>query len=192
MKTGVSRPVGPLTFGTTTNGNLTFSNINITRNKDLLRVTGRIKNSDGDDMSDVRACLVVRNTDDDVVVTMRDNNLIDINGGNSADFSIDVTVPDSSTKVKTVDIWADALNKDDSDRVTDPESVLNNAVSVCSATNTPTPTGSATPTPTNTATATNTPTPITNTPTPITNTPTNTATPTNTPVTPTSTPAGAC
>lgn len=184
VKTALSRLVGPLTFGTTTNGEITISNIVITRNGDLLRVTGRITNTDVDDMLDVRACLVVRNTADDVVVTQRDNNLLDINGGNFDDFSVDVTVPDSTSTVKTVDVWADALNKDDSDQVTDPKSKLNNTVTVCAATNTPTntavpstatPTGSATPTATFTPTATTTP-PATNTAVPATAVPA-TATP---------------
>ncbi len=207
VKTALTRLVGPLTFGTTTNGKLTFSNISITRNGDLLRVTGRVTNTDVDDMLDVRVCLVVRNNADDVVVTQRDNNLLDILGGAFANFSVDVTVPDSTSTVKTVDIWADALNKDDSNQVTDPKSKLNNTVTVCSATNTPTSTATGTPatatptntatitfTPTNTPTATNTPTPAvpTHTPVPPTATPTNTTVPANTAVPATATPQTAC
>ncbi len=197
VKTALTRLVGPLTFGTTTNGKITFSNIVITRNGDLLRVTGRITNTDVDDMLDVRACLVVRNTADDIVVTQRDNNLLDILGGAFANFSVDVTVPDSTSTVKTVDIWADALNKDDSNQVTEPKSKLNNTVSVCAATNTPTNTPTATNTvvatntPTNTPTATPTFTPAAPTNTPI-NTPTNTAVPANTTVPATATPQTAC
>jgi hypothetical protein len=204
VKTAVSRLVGPLTFGTTTNGKLTFSNIVITRNGDQLRVTGRVTNSDVDDMLDVRVCLVVRNNADDVVVTQRDNNLLDILNGAFANFSVDVTVPDSTSTTKTVDVWADALNKDDSNQVTDPKSKLDNTVTVCAATNTPTNTATpitSTATPTNTATSTPTPT-ITNTPVPTqtaggataTNTPTSTNTPipTNTTVPATATPPTAC
>lgn len=179
VKTGLSRPVGPLTFGQVVNGDLTFTNIRATRNNETLVVTGRVTNADNDDLEDVRVCVVVRNNDGDVTVTERDNDTFDLNSNAAANFSITVDVPDDNSDVDEVDLWADATNKDESDDVTEPQSDLGTNVSECAAaTNTPTrtPTGTATPTATNTPTATS----------------TATATATNTAVPATSTPDDAC
>jgi hypothetical protein len=157
VDTAVSRLVGPITFGDTVEADLDFSNINVTRDEEQLRVTGRITNNDSDDLSDVRVCVVVRNDDGDITVVDTGSE-VDLDSDEFDDFTIDVTVPDDDDANATVDLWADAENGDD---ITDPVSDLENDVEDCVA-NTATPTGTLpatnTPVPTNTGTVTATPT----------------------------------
>ncbi len=182
VTTAVSRLVGPITFGQVVPSDLTFSNIEVTRNGETLVITGRIKNNDNDTIDDLRVCVVVRNEDGDVTRVDVDNNEFDgVDEDETVEFTINTTVPDDTDDVDVVDLYADGVNADDDDKVIEPVEDLDNAVEECpDATNTPTNT--TTPnTPTNTPTNTNTPT-ATNTPggsvTPtVTNTPTATATP---------------
>jgi hypothetical protein len=158
--TAVSRLVGPLTFGDTVNGDITFSHIDVTRDNETLIVNGRIENDDNDDLENLRVCVVVRNDDGDVTVVDVDNNEYDLDAGDTADFSVETDVPDDNNDVDTVDLWIDGTNADEDDRVTEPQSDLDNNVDECGAA-----TATATPgTPTNT---------------PIAGTPTATATPPN-------------
>ncbi len=153
-----------LKVGQTVNGELNYSNIEVTRNGDTLVVTGTIKNDDSDDLEDVRVCVVVRDVDDKILTVKRDNDTYDLNSGDDADFSITIDVVDDNDDVDSVDLWADATNKDEGDDVTEPQSTLGKTVDECSSTSTPThtPTGvlpTATPVtptaiPTGTATAT--------------------------------------
>ncbi len=167
VDTAVTRLVGPLTFGEVVSADLTFSSIVVTRNDELLVVTGKIKNNDNDELDNVRVCVVVRNDDGDVTRVAVDNNEIDnLADGDTEAFSIDVSVPDDTNDVDKVDLHVDGNNVDDDDKVTEPISDLDNDVDVCgAATNTPTRTNTpaSTNTPTNTATNTTTPAP-TNTP----------------------------
>lgn len=160
-----------LKVGETVNGELNYSDIEVTRNEESLVVTGTITNDDNDDLEDVRVCAVVRDEDGDVLTVQRDNNLYDLDSDADADFSITVKVVDDEDDVATVDLWADAINIDEDDRVTTPQSDLDNDVDVCAA-------------PTNTPTSTNTPGAGTATATPVTPTatPTGTLTATSTPV----------
>lgn len=195
VDTAVSRLVGPLTFGQVVNGDLSFSNVVVTRDQEDLVVTGKITNDDNDDLEDVRVCAVVRSNNGDVTRAERDNDTYDLKSDASANFSLSFKVPDDDNEVDTVDLWADATNKDKSGDVTEPQSDLDNNVDECDATNTPTKTATGTPatsTPTNTATTvppTNTPTVTPGAGTPTAIPPTNTAT--NTP-TKTATPNTAC
>jgi hypothetical protein len=147
VDTAVSRLVGPITFGKVVNGDIAFSNVVVTRNGKLLRVTGKITNNDNDDLDDARVCVVVRNADGDITVTKRDNDTYNLNSNGAAYFSVDVTVPDDSSHVKKVDLWTDATNADEGGGVTAPESKLANSVTTCAATATPTKTKTNTPTP---------------------------------------------
>jgi hypothetical protein len=157
----VSRLVGPLTFGQTIEADLTFSNIEVTRDDELLRVTGNLKNNDPDTLDNLRVCVVVRNEDGDVTRVDVDNNEFDdVEEDEVVNFSVDTEVPDDEDDVDVVDLYADGHNADEDDQVTEPVEDLDNDVEVCSAppntstataTNTPTPgTGTSTPTPTNT------------------------------------------
>jgi hypothetical protein len=157
VDTALSNIAGPLTFGDTVNGDLTFSAIDITRDGEDLVINGTIKNTDNDDLTDVRVCAVIRNDDGDITVVMVDGNDYDLDSDESANFSISGKVPDDNNDVDKVDLWADGKNKDEGSDVTDPESKLNNPVAECTTPPTNTPVGSATPTSTNTFTPTNTP-----------------------------------
>jgi hypothetical protein len=168
VDTAVSRLLGPLTIGEVSDADMTFSNIEVTRNDETLVVTGRVRNNSNDELDDVRVCIVVRNEDGDVTRVDVDNNVFDgLGEDENADFSITTTVPDSTDDVDMVDVHVDAINTDDDDKVTEPFADNDNEVEVCSSAPTNTPV-------TNTATPSNTPTATT---TPVTNTPA----PTNTP-----------
>jgi hypothetical protein len=169
VDTAISRLVGPLTFGDVVNGEITFSLVDVTRDNEQLIVNGRIKNTDNDDLENLRVCVVVRNSDGDITVVKVDNNNYDLNSDETQDFSVEVTVPDDTSDVDKVDLWIDGTNADEGDDVTEPQGDDDHDVSVCgnTATNTPTSTGTPatstptkTPVPTQTAggpTATNTP-----------------------------------
>jgi hypothetical protein len=161
VDTAVTRLVGPLTFGQVVPADLTFSSIVVTRNDELLVVSGKLKNNDNDELDNVRVCVVVRNDDGDVTRVEVDNNEIDgVVEDETVDFSVDVEVPDDANDVDKVDLYVDGINVDDDDKVTEPISDLDNDVDVCTAaTNTPTgtpstatstPTGTLTPAPTST------------------------------------------
>ena len=120
VDTAVSRLVGPLTLGEVVNADITFSNIEATRDNEQLVVTGRIKNNDNHTLDNVRVCVVVRNSDGDV------------------------------TRVDVVDLYVDGNDTDDDDQVTEPIDDLDNSVTNCEDINTPTNTSTATATATNT------------------------------------------
>ena len=156
--------------GTVAAGDISLSGITVTRTGDTLVVTGTIKNNDGDTLVDVRACIVVRDSGDNVLITGADSTIADLAEDATDTFSVTITVPDDDT-ADSVDVWVDGLDGSSSDPPVAPASDLNNSVGVCTATSTPTKT------PTNSPTATGTP--PTATPT---GTPTSTSTSTSTPV----------
>lgn len=161
-----------LIVGDAATGNVTLSNVVLTRYGTSLHVRGTLKNVDSTTLTEPNVCAVAYTSAGKVVVVGQDLTIPDLAHNASDTFDIRVAVPDSSSTVDHVDVWADGL-KDDVPIV--PESDLDNTVTVC------TPTVTATPTGTNTATPTNTPTPI----------PTETSTATNTTV-PTSTSTPSC
>ena len=169
VDTAVTRLVGPLTFGQVSSVDVRFSNIAITRNDELMVVTGTIKNNDPDELDNVRVCAVVRNDDGDVTrVEVDDTEVDNLAEDDTENFEFDVTVPDDSNDVDKVDLYVDGINTDDDDKVTEAISDLDNNVDLCTA-----PTSTTTP-----PTATNTPTAQpTSTGTPFTAVPTATATP---------------
>ncbi len=151
---------GTLKVGTAESGDLTLSNIVITRKDDTeLTVTGTIKNNDDTKLTDVTACIVVFTSSDNVIIIGKDESISDLSHNNTDTFKVELTVPDSTSTVDRVDVHVDGL-KDDVPIL--PESDTNNTVKVCTPTNTPvnTTTATATPTsitPTNTPTSTTTP-----------------------------------
>jgi hypothetical protein len=138
-----------LVLGTTVTGDVELSNVTAYRDEDgaTLHVTGTIKNYDSTLLDEPRVVAVVRDSSARVVVVSKDTGIPDLSEAGSATFSIDVTVPDSTATVSTVDVWVDGLE----DGVpTDPVSDTGIGVDLV----TPTPTFTATMTATPTATAT--------------------------------------
>lgn len=168
--------VGPVAAG-----DVSLSNIVVTRTGTSLVVTGNIKNNAASTLVSPAACIVVRDVNGNVLITGKDSSLSDLAQNATATFSATITVPNDTT-ARSVDIWADGLDGSASGAPINPQSALGfNVGCPAAATATSTPA-----TPTDTATATGT-LPATNT---ATNTPVGTATstPTNTPVnTPTAT-----
>lgn len=142
-----------LVRGTTVAGYVSLSNVAAQRDVGgtTLRVTGTITNYDSVVLADPHVVAVVRDDSGNVVVVGSETGISDLAEGQSATFSVEVGVPDSTATVSSVDIWADGLE----DGVpVNPVSFTAVAAAVVTATATPTDT--ATPT----ATATSTPTPI--------------------------------
>ncbi len=159
--------------GGVADGDVSLSAIVVSRSSETLSITGTIKNNDSDTLVDPAVCIVVRDGDDNVLITGKDTSIADLDEDETDTFSVAITVPDDET-ADTVDVWVDGLDGSSTDAPIAPASDLNNAVSECVATST------ATKTPTNTPTATGT---IVPTDTPAaTNTATNTPAATNTPV----------
>ena len=163
----------PLIVGTTVNGDATISNVVTSRDATSMTVTGTLKNNDSVTLTSPAVCIVVYNSSNNVVTTAK-GTLSSITAGASRDFSVTVTVPDSTTSVNHVDVWADGLeNNIPIDPVSrtgatvataTPTNTATVTATPCSTGGTPTtctptatPTTTLTPTPTNTATATPTP-----------------------------------
>ena len=169
-------------IGTTTSADLTVTTTNIARTGTSLTVTGTIKNNGANLITSTIACIVVRDTDGNVIIVGRDDVINDLatSGANQTQsFSVTLTVPSSSTTVKTVDVWVDGID-DSNSKIIKPQSNLGNTVKTCgTATATPSSTGTAIATSTGTVTPANTAVPPTATTTPpaATNTPAATSTP---------------
>jgi hypothetical protein len=167
--------------GDTATGDVTISNLDIRRDGETLKITGKIKNNDSDDLVDPAVCVVVFDEDGNVLVTAKDASLNDLDEDEEDTFSIEIDITDIddlSAVVDSVDVYADGLDGSSTGKPIAPESDKNNSVTVCA---TPTKTPTKTSTPVGTATATNTPDPATA-------TATTTPAPTNTSVPPTATP----
>ena len=170
-----------LKVGDAETGDLTISNIVITRKSGTsLHVSGTVKNNDDTTLVNPNVCAVVYSSAGKVIVVGQDLGIVSLAHNASDTCDITVTVPDSTSTVNHVDVYADGL-KDDVPIV--PESVKDRSVTVCSATATPTSTSTGTATPTGTLTPTDTPV--------ATNTATATVTGTRT-VTPTATATSIC
>lgn len=150
-----------LKAGQTEASDFTISDVRIRRDEDMLRVTGTITNNDNETLEDPKACVVVLDEDDNIVLVAKTNALSDIDDGEDVDFTINAQVVDDEDILNTVHVFADGLV----DGVpTDAEEDLNNSITDCSDVTTPSATASATPTatlePTMTPTATSTATAI--------------------------------
>jgi hypothetical protein len=157
---------GTLKAGATADGHIVISNLRIRRLGPEVRVSGTIKNEDGDRLHNPKACAVVKDETGKILIVAKTSNLNDLDQNGTVDFTINVTALDSADDVATVSVYVDGLEGGDNGTPVDPAANENNGVTVCtSAPNTPT----FTPSPTVTATPTGTP--------PNTNTPTSTATP---------------
>lgn len=168
-------------IGNTVSGDVTFSGLRISRFGGTIKISGTLKNNSGDQLFDPKVCAVVYSNGDKVVIVGSDSSLNDLSTGATDTFLISLTVPDSTSTIDHVDLYADGLSGSSSGPPISPESSIDNSVTVCNATSTPTntntstPVGSPTPTPTNTPDPSNTATPTGSA------TPTKTNTPTATP-----------
>lgn len=132
------------------------------RDDNDIRVTGEVTNDGNDDYEDVRICVVVFNSDDDVVVVELADEF-NLDADDSKNFTVTVPVSSDDSDAEYVHVLVDAVNADESDKLTEPVIEDDIQIDDCNnATSTPTP-GGATSTPTNTpaasATATSTATP---------------------------------
>jgi hypothetical protein len=128
--------------GTTENGDIVLSDVTAERDGTTLTVEGTITNEDDDELEDPVVCTVVWNDDGRVVTTGKDTTIDDLDEAESADFSMDIPVPDDDDLVDEVDVLADGLE----DGVpVEPGSEEDIAVGVAPA-GTATPTNTATPT----------------------------------------------
>lgn len=159
---------GTLTAGEPEDGDLTISNLKISRLDGELKVTGKIKNEDNDKLWDPAACVVVRDDDGRIVVVGRTTAIDDLAEDAEDTFSITIKVPDSTTVVNEVDVHVDGLEGGDDEDGTpiEPISDVDNDVTNCDATSTPQNTTTATATATNTPDPSVTPNTATATPTP--------------------------
>jgi hypothetical protein len=156
--------------GQTESIDATLSEVRIRREDDSLKVSGKVKNNDSEQLDDINVCVVVKDEDGNILVVAKTSNIDDLDEDDEDDFSITVQVLDDENDVDKVDVFVDGLV----DGVpTDAESDVDNNVTNCSdPTNTPTRTNTpiGTATPTNTAlptlTVTNTAVPATGTATP--------------------------
>lgn len=153
--------------GTADSIDVTFSNVKAVRNGTSLVVSGTIKNIDSTTLETPNVCIVVYDSNGDVIIVTIDDTVNDLSQNETDTFSRTVTVPDSTSTVDHVDLHADGMH---GSVPTTPQDKVDVSITNCAnATDTPTPT------PTGTATAT------------LTATPTGTLTPSTTPVS-TSTP----
>lgn len=189
VSTGLARIAFDSTFkvGTTSAQDVTISGVTAKRTSGTspaaLTVSGSVKNISATKLYQPNACVVVRTSAGDVLITGLDASLTDLIQNATDTFTVTITVPDTSV-ASTVDIWVDGT--DSADNPTSPESNVGTTVTTCPATAVATNTAVGTATNTATGTATS-----TSTNTPVAGTPTNTATtvPANTPTrTPTSVP----
>jgi len=144
------------TVGDVVSGDINITNVEANRNGDTLTVTGTVKNVEGDDLDDVRVCIVVRDDSGDVLTVKRDDNTYDLNDDESQTFSVTIDVIDDTDDTATVDVWVDALNGGDP---TEPQSELDWDVEECAAATATPATATNTPEPTITPAPTNTPVP---------------------------------
>ena len=85
------------------------------------------------------ACVVVRDTDGNVVIVGKDDNINDLDKDESDTFSVTLTVPDDADVIDTVDVYVDGLDGDNDAAPIAPESALNTGITEQTPTVTGTP-----------------------------------------------------
>ena len=90
---------GTLRAGETADGDVVISNLRIRRLGAELRVTGTIKNEDGDRLHNPKACAVVKDETGKVLIVAKTSNLNDLDQNGTVDFTINVTALDSADDV---------------------------------------------------------------------------------------------
>jgi hypothetical protein len=132
-------------LGRAASSDIAIYGINAQRDGGSLVVTGTVRNDAGETLIDPAVCVVVYSSADKVVRVGRDATLEDLALDASDTFSLELAVPDSTTLVEHVDVWADGLVEGVPG---EPEGDRNIAVATVSVTPTPTGTPDATVTPT--------------------------------------------
>lgn len=157
---------GTFTLGDQAIGAGDISDVVVIRNGDSLKVTGKFKNTDSKTLVAPNACVVVYDSDGNVILVALDETMSDLDEDEEDTFSVTVTVPDNVGDVDEVSVYVDGFENDVPIK---PIKETGNNVTTATATATAcsggtcTPTATATktntPVPTNTATATATATP---------------------------------
>ena len=140
-----------LKAGATASGNFTLSNLSIWRQTTTLHVTGTIKNLDSSTLTSPQACAVVYDSSGNVLVVAT-GTTSDLTQNATGSFTITLTVPDDSTSVSRVDVWADGFEGG-----VPVSPISSTGLGAPTVTPTPANTSTVTPTATNTPTATPTP-----------------------------------
>lgn len=125
--------------GTPATGSGTITNLKVSRSGTALTVTGTFQNLASTTLTSPNACAVVYNSSGNVVVVgIDETSMIDLVQNGSDNFTISLTVPDSTTTVDHVNVYVDGFQNN---VPTLPVSITGNAVVL----GTPTPTVSPTP-----------------------------------------------
>jgi hypothetical protein len=140
------------TLGKVKDGNIGLTDVTANRDGAVLTVAGTVTNLDNETLEQPAVCAVVWKLDGRIVTTGKLKGLADLVEGASAQFSLQIAVPDDGDAVNEVDVYVDGL---EDDVPVDPGSKAD--VLVTSGTSTPTVTATATATVTETPTATPTP-----------------------------------
>ena len=111
VKAGLARLAfdGVLKAGDPEIGDLTISDLVVSREGDTLTVTGTITNDDDDELFDPAVCIVVRDDDGNVVIVGKDSTLSDLDEDDADTFKVTLTVPDDADIVADVDVHVDGL-----------------------------------------------------------------------------------
>ncbi len=127
VSTGLARLAFDSTFkvGTTSSQDVTISEVTAGRSGTTLTVKGKVTNNSSSKLYAPNACIVVRTSADNVLITDLDETMSDLAKDAFDTFSQTIKVPDDST-ADSVDIWVDGLDSDDNP--TTPESKTNNNV----------------------------------------------------------------
>ncbi|MBF6600993.1 MAG: hypothetical protein IVW36_10835 [Dehalococcoidia bacterium] len=87
----------------------TLSSVNPTSATTTLTVKGTLKNNDAVTYVSPNVCVVVYGSSGQVVVTQKLTGIADLATGASTNFTVSVTVPNSTASVNSVAVWADGL-----------------------------------------------------------------------------------
>jgi hypothetical protein len=130
--TGLARIAFDSVFkvGATETGSVDFDDIVVARDGETLTVTGKVTNRDGDKLVDPAVCIVVKDDGGHIVITKKDETITDLDEDENDTFSVEITVPDSTSTIDSVDIYVDGLDGSSSAAPIDPESDLDNSVTL--------------------------------------------------------------
>ena len=121
VQTGLARIAFDSSFkvGTTSSQDVTISAVTAGRSGTTLTVKGTVKNNASATLYQPNACIVVRTSAGNVLITGLNTSLADLAQNASTTFTSTITVPNDSTAY-SVDVWVDGL--DSSNNPTTPQS----------------------------------------------------------------------
>jgi hypothetical protein len=110
ISVGLARIAFDSTFkvGTTSSQNVSITDVTANRATTTLTVAGKVTNNASDTLFSPNACIVVRTSAGNVLITGKAS-MSDISASANRTFSTTITVPNDST-ASTVDIWVDGLD----------------------------------------------------------------------------------